>query len=285
MTAATATAARRTPTAGAVGVGLLAFIVLACAVGPLLHGVSSTDLVGAPLSPPSPAHPLGTDAFGRDVLARTLEGGRVDLVVMVLAASVPLLTGTVIGTFSGLAAGTWVDRVLMRLVDALLAFPFTILILALAVAFDGVGGFLFLPEGVPAVLVAFYLTNWAGYARIARGEALSLRQRDFVVAARVSGLRGWTILRRHVLPNVLPATVTYALSDAVVVIGVVASLPFLGAGVRPPSPEWGSIVYEGRAAVSQAPWICLGPGVAILLTGLAIRLIGRHSRWIEGQRG
>ncbi|MBN6054902.1 ABC transporter permease, partial [Nonomuraea sp. RK-328] len=263
---------------------LLLAIVAACALGPFIYTTSSTELVGLPLSAPSWDHPLGTDAFGRDVLARTLEGGRVDLVIALLAVTVPFLTGTLLGIVSGLAAGSWLDRLLMRVVDAMLAFPFPILILALAVTFGDLGQVLFLPSGVAAMLVAFYAANWSVYARIARGETLALRERDFVVAARLSGLSAWTIQRRHIFPNVVPATFTYALSDVVVVIGVVASLPFLGAGVQPPAPEWGSIIYEGRTVISQAPWVCLGPGLAIVITGLSVRLIGRNSRWIEGPR-
>jgi peptide/nickel transport system permease protein len=126
--------------------------------------------------------------------------------------------------------------------------------------------------------VALFLTSWSVYARIARGETLALRERDFLVAARVSGLSWWTIVRRHIFPNVLPATLTYALSDAVLVIGVIASLPFLGAGVQPPTPEWGSIIYDGRSVLSEAPWVCLGPGLFIVCSGIAVRLMGQGSR-------
>jgi peptide/nickel transport system permease protein len=227
---------------------------------------------------------LGTDAFGRDVLARTLQGGRIDLAVALLAVTVPFLTGTLIGVASGLRANSLLDRALMRLVDAMLAFPFPILILALAVIFADLGQVGFVPGGVAAMLLAFYAANWSVYARIARAETVALSARDFVVAARVSGLTTWTIQRRHVLPNVVPATFTYALSDAVIVIGVVAALPFLGAGVQLPTAEWGNILYEGRGVMTSAPWIVLGPGAALALTGTGIRLIGRRSRWIEGQQ-
>ncbi len=266
------------------GVLLLGFVVVACVFGPLVYTTSSTELVSNPLAAPTLQHPLGTDAFGRDVLARTLHGGRIDLAVALLAVTIPFLTGTLIGVMSGLRANSLLDRALMRLVDAMLAFPFPILILALAVVFGDVGRVGFVPGGVLAMLLAFYVANWAVYARIARAETLALSERDFVVAARVSGLKTWTIQRRHVLPNVLPATFTYVLSDAVLVIGVVAALPFLGAGVQPPTAEWGTILYEGRGVMTTAPWIVLGPGIALALTGAGIRLIGRRSRWIEGQQ-
>lgn len=260
------------------GTVLLGFTVAVCVLGPLLITTSTTDFVGVPLSSPSPAHPFGTDAFGRDVFIRTLAGGRLDLGVAFVGVAVPLLVGTLIGIASGLVAGSLLDRVVMRTVDAILAFPFNILILALAVVMGQSTTFWFLPAGVPGILVALFLTSWSVYARIARGETLSIRQRDFLVAAQVSGLTWWTVVRRHIYPNVLPATLTYALSDAVLVIGVIAALPFLGAGVQPPTPEWGSIIYDGRSVLSDAPWVCLGPGAFIVLTGIAVRLMGQGSR-------
>jgi ABC-type dipeptide/oligopeptide/nickel transport system permease subunit len=260
------------------GAALLGGIIALCVVGPLLISTSTTGFGGLPLSGPSFAHPFGTDAFGRDVFIRVLVGGRIDLGVAFIGVTVPLLVGTVIGIASGLVAGSLLDRVIMRTVDAILAFPFNILILALAVVLGQSTTFWILPAGVPGILVALFLTSWSVYARIARGETLSLRQRDFLVAARVSGLSWWTIVRRHIFPNVLPATLTYALSDAVLVIGVIAALPFLGAGVQPPTPEWGSIIYDGRSVLSEAPWVCFGPGLFIVCTGIAVRLMGQGSR-------
>ncbi|MBU8808297.1 ABC transporter permease [Mycolicibacterium goodii] len=272
----------RTFAAGAV---LLGTIVALCVLAPLVLTTSTTDFVGVPLSAPSPTHPFGTDAFGRDVFSRTLVGGRLDLGVAFIGVVVPLLVGTVIGIASGLVAGSLLDRVVMRTVDAILAFPFNILILALAVVLGQSTTFWFLPAGVPGILVALFLTSWSVYARIARGETLALRERDFLVAARVSGLSWWTIVRRHIFPNVLPATLTYALSDAVLVIGVIAALPFLGAGVQPPTPEWGSIIYDGRSVLREAPWVCLGPGLFIVCTGIAVRLMGQGSRVLsEGSK-
>ncbi|MBO0680453.1 ABC transporter permease [Mycolicibacterium sp. S2-37] len=262
----------------AAGAALLGAIVALCVLAPLFVTTSTTDFVGIPLSAPSLTHPFGTDAFGRDVFIRTLVGGRLDLGVAFIGVVVPLLAGTVIGIASGLVAGSLLDRVVMRTVDAILAFPFNILILALAVVMGQTTSLWFLPAGVPGILVALFLTSWSVYARIARGETLALRQRDFLVAARVSGLSWWTIVRRHIFPNVLPATLTYGLSDAVLVIGVIAALPFLGAGVQPPTPEWGSIIYDGRSVLSEAPWVCLGPGVFIVCTGIAVRLMGQGSR-------
>ncbi|SEP61344.1 ABC transporter permease [Mycolicibacterium nivoides] len=269
----------------AAGAGLFGTIVALCVLVPLFVTTSTTDFVGIPLTGPSLAHPFGTDAFGRDVFIRTLIGGRLDLGVAFIGVVVPLLVGTVVGIASGLVAGSLLDRVIMRTVDAILAFPFNILILALAVVIGQSTTFWILPPGVPGILVALFLTSWSVYARIARGETLSLRQRDFLVAARVSGLSWWTTVRRHIFPNVLPATLTYGLSDAVLVIGVIAALPFLGAGVQPPTPEWGSIIYDGRSVLSEAPWVCLGPGLFIVCTGIAVRLMGQGSRVLsEGDK-
>lgn len=269
--------ARRRHGRGTAGAVLLAVVVLACVVGPLLSPYSAQEFVAAPLLGPSPSHPFGTDALGRDVLVRTLLGGRVDLVVALLGVLVPLLTGTLIGVLSGLAAGSWVDTALMRLVDAVLAFPFNILILALVVALGPNASLGPLPAGVPALLAGLFLTSWSVYARIARGQTLALRDREFLVAARLLGYRRTRIVCRHVLPNVLATTGTYAISDVVIVVSVTASLPFLGAGVQPPAPEWGSLMFDGRDVLSQAPWVCLGPGLMLMLTGIAVRLIGQSA--------
>ncbi|GAA3664143.1 ABC transporter permease [Nocardioides ginsengisoli] len=273
---------RRASRTFAIGAGLLLVITLACFLWPPLSGVSTTDFVGTPLQAPSVQHPFGTDNFGRDVFVRTMAGGRLDLVVAALGVTVPLIFGTFLGVVSGLAAGTVLDRVIMRIVDAILAFPFAILILALSVVIGPDWNLWVLPAGAPAILVALFVTSWSVYARIARGETLSIRQRDFVVAAQVTGLSRWTVVRRHLLPNVLPATFTYALSDVVLVIGVIASLPFLGAGVQPPTPEWGSIIYDGRSLLGQAPWVSLCPGLVVVATGIAVRLMGQGSRILSG---
>ncbi|MGW9438076.1 ABC transporter permease [Streptomyces sp. NPDC055607] len=273
---------RRFDPAFVAGATIILVIATACAVWPAVSGVSTTGFVAAPLQPPSLSHPFGTDDYGRDVFVRTLAGGRIDLSVAAVGVTVPLVFGTVVGIVSGMLAGSWADRVIMRVVDAILAFPFTILILALSVVIGPSWHLWGLPAGVPSILVALFVTSWSVYARLARGETLSIRQRDFIVAARVTGLGRWTVIHRHVLPNALPATLTYALSDVVLVVGVIAALPFLGAGVQPPTPEWGGIIYDGRSLLGQAPWISLCPGAVLVLTGLGVRLMGQGSRVLRG---
>lgn len=263
-------------------VGGLALIVLACVLLPFTKPYGPNDFVGMPFAPPSWDMPFGTDQFGRDVFLRSLAGGQIDLLVAVIGVTIPLTIGTAIGVFSGYRAGTWIDAVIMRIVDAILAFPFTILILALAVILGADVTWGFLPPGLPALFIALFITSWTVYARIARAETLSLRSRDFVVAAEVSGLRKWTIVVRHLVPNVLPATITYALSDAVLLIGVTASLPFLGAGVQPPTAEWGGIIYDGRPYLASAPWVSLGPGLMLIITGVLIRVAGQNLRIVRG---
>lgn len=258
-----------------VGAALLAAVALLSVVVPILSPYGTSDIVAPALQGPSGAHPFGTDAFGRDVMTRTFAAGRVDLFVAVVAVAVPLVVGTLIGVASGAAERRWIDSAVMRVVDAILAFPFIVLVLALVVVIGPVGKIGPLPAGLPSLFVAIFVTSWSVYARLARGQTLSLRERDFVVAARLLGYSKWRIVRRHLMPNVFATTATYAVSDVVLIIVVTASLPFLGAGVLPPDPEWGSIMYDGRAELATAPWISVAPGVMLALTGLAVSLIAR----------
>lgn len=258
-----------------VGCVLLGLIVVLSIVVPLVSPYATDAFVASPLESPSWSHPFGTDAFGRDVMTRTFAAGRVDLFVAAVGVAVPLVMGTLIGVVSGAARRRWVDTALMRLVDAILAFPFIILVLALVVVIGPTRKIGPLPAGLPSLFVAVFATSWAVYARLARGQVLSLRQREFVVAARLLGYSKWRIVRRHLMPNVFATTATYAVSDVVLIIVLTASLPFLGAGVQPPAPEWGSIMFEGGSLLATAPWISLAPGVMLALTGLAVSLIAR----------
>jgi peptide/nickel transport system permease protein len=253
------------------GVGLIAAIVLLCIVVPLVWPYS-TDELGAPLQSPSFSHPFGTDAVGRDVFVRTFAGGRIDLGVAVAGVGTSLVVGTLIGILAGISA-RWVDGTVMRLVDAFIAFPFLILALMLVVVIGPDRSVAFLPTGLPATFVAIVAVGWAWYARLARGEALSLRSRDYVVAARLLGFSTPRIVLRHLLPSVVRVTGTYAVGDAILAVIVVASLAFLGAGVQPPTPEWGSLMFEGRGYLGSAWWITVFPGVILALTGIALSLV------------
>jgi peptide/nickel transport system permease protein len=209
-------------------------------------------------------YPLGTDIFGRDVLTRLFYGARVSLVVAASALIVGGGVGLILGVLSGYIGGR-VDMLLMRIVDAALAFPTILFALLLAVT---------LGQGLRTLIIAVSLILWARFARVVRGEVLSLKARDFVALARVHGCSPLRIMATHLLPNILNTFMVLMTLYVGVVIVAEASLSFLGAGVPPPMPSWGLMVAEGRGKIASAWWISLIPGIAITLTVFAFNLFG-----------
>jgi len=212
----------------------------------------------------SSEHPLGTDKLGRDILSRILYGGRVSLLVGIATVALSLGIGFVIGSLAGLFGG-WFDQILMRLADILMAFPGILL----AIAFTAVLG-----PGLDHVILALCLIGWTGYARLVRAEILSLREREFIHAARALGCGPQRIVVRHLLPNLFPPLViqaTFGMAAAIVAEG---SLSFLGLGVEPPRPSWGAMLNEGRQFLLVAPHLTSYPGIALMLTVVALNLIG-----------
>jgi len=207
---------------------------------------------------------LGTDVFGRDVLSRLFYGARVSMIVSALALTVGGGVGLVIGIVSGYVGGR-VDNLLMRIVDAALAFPAILFALLLAVTMG---------QGLRTIVIAISLLLWARFARVVRGEVLALKQRDFIALARVHGCSPVRIMVTHILPNVMNTFMVLLTLYVGVVIVAEASLSFLGAGVPPPTPSWGLMVAEGRGKIASAWWISLIPGVAITLVVLAFNLFG-----------
>ena len=256
-----------------VGIAMLSTIVILCLVIPVVWPDSPNALVAPPFQSPSMRHPFGTDSVGRDVFVRVFAGGRLDLVVATGVIGVSLVLGTVLGTLSGATTTRGLDALLMRVVDALIAFPFVILILVLVVLIGPARTIGPMPAGLPATVIAFLLVGWAYYARLARAQTLALRGSDHVVAARVLGYSQSRIIARHLAPGVARVTAAYAVGDAILAVVVIASLAFLGAGVQPPTPEWGNIMYEGRAFVATAWWITVAPGLMLAITGVALSLV------------
>jgi peptide/nickel transport system permease protein len=261
---ATLTAPLRLNRTLAAGLVLLGLIVLAAVCAPLLTSWDpiQQDLTRA-LLPPGNGHLLGTDQLGRDVFARLLHGARVDLRVGALAVLFPFLIGTTLGLLAGWFGG-WFDLVLMRVVDMVVAFPFFVLVIALVFA---------LGSGTSSIYIAITLVGWVAYARIVRGEVLVAKEQEYALAARASGLPTWRILLRHLLPNVMLQAFVFAMSDVVLCILAIVTLGYLGLGVPPPTPDWGSMIQEGQAFILTKWYLAAVPGLAVVVTGLSLALI------------
>jgi peptide/nickel transport system permease protein len=248
-----------------VGLALTVLLVLAAVLAPWLapYAPDAQDLRSR-LRPPSPEHWFGTDEFGRDVLSRVLFGARISL----LTGLVPVITGLVVGTSLGLLAGFyrgWLDDVLMRVMDVLLAFPS--LLLALAV----VGT---LGPGMVNAVIAVAIVSVPGYARLARSVVLAAREEEYVHAARAQGAHDPRLMLKHVLPATLgPLTVQATLGIGFAILSM-AGLSFLGLGVQPPTSDWGEMLSRGRRFLPGSSWLLLYPGAAISLTVLAFNLLG-----------
>lgn len=243
---------------------LAAAALLAVGAAALYPSAGSRIDLAEGLARPALDHPLGQDKLGRDVLARTMAGARVSLTVALAAVVVSVTIGTGIGAAAGFAGGT-LDLVLMRVVDVLLAFPGLLLAIALAGA---------LGPGIGNVILALSVIGWTGYARLVRGEVRRIRSREHVEAAYALGLRPGVVLWRHILPLVAAPVAVQAAFGAASAVVAEASLSFLGLGVQPPSPSWGSMLAEARSFVVEAPHLVIAPGLAITAFVLLLQLLG-----------
>ena len=226
------------------------------------------------LEPPSSQFWLGTDRLGRDVFSRLLFGGRISLWVGFVAVGISISIGTTLGLISGYFR-RWVDEAIMRVVDVMLCFPSFFLILAVIA---------FLEPDLTNIMIVIGLTSWMGVTRLVRAETLSLREREFVDAARLAGTPTSKILFRHLLPNALaPVLITATLGVAGAIL-VESSLSFLGLGVQPPTASWGNMLMEGKSVIESAPWLSVYPGLAILITVLGYNLLGESLRDIFDPR-
>ncbi len=221
------------------------------------------------LVPPSHAHLLGTDDIGRDVLSRIIYGARISLSVGLVAVAIALIVGVPFGLVAAYYGG-WVDDVLMRVTDAVISIPALVLALSITVA---------LRPGLTNVMAAIGIVYTPAFARLARGEALSIREQEYVNAARVIGVRPWRMMLVHILPNVTSPIIVLASLRVASAIVTEASLSFLGAGVPPPAASWGGMLKTSYQYTETAPWLAIMPGLAIFITVMAINILG------DGLRG
>jgi peptide/nickel transport system permease protein len=248
-----------------IGLAGIALLALAAAFAPLILSGDPIKLnLAEGLQPPSLAHWFGTDQLGRDVLTRVIYGARVDLQIGAIGVAIPLAIGLVLGLLAAYFGG-WVDALIGRLIDVVIAFPFLVLVIAIVAM---------LGPGLINLYIAISLVSWVLYARIVRGEVLALRSREYVLAARSLGFGDARIMFRHVLPNAIAPAFVFAMSDFALDVQLGATLTFFGLGVQAPTPEWGLMIAEGRNLMFTAPWIVIFPGLAIIVVSFLVSLIG-----------
>lgn len=257
------------------GLVLIFALVVFAVIGPYVapYDPYTTDPINK-LEDPSKAHVFGTDNLGRDILTRVLYGARISMTIAVI---ILLVSGT-IGTFIGIIAGYFgggIDNILMRITDIFLAFPRLILAMAVAAA---------LGRSLNNVVLAVAFTTWTIFARLARGQALAVKEEDYVEAARASGATNWRILSVHVLPLCISPVIIQGTIAMGGIILIVAGLGFVGFGAQPPTPEWGVMVSDGRNYLPTAWWACVFPGLAIMFTVLGFNLLGDGVRDILDPR-
>ena len=226
------------------------------------------------LLPPNGTHLFGTDQLGRDLFSRVIYGIRIDLVVGFIITFVPMIYGVAIGALAGYYGGV-LDGVLMRLLDTAIAFPFLVLIIVVIAI---------LGPGVHSIYIAVFLVAWTMYARLARAEMLVERSKDYMLAAKTLGYPTSRIIFRHALPNIIGSSVVFSMADFDLNILLLSGLSFLGLGIQPPEPEWGAMVAEGRDFIFENWWICTLPGLAIVVAGTSLSLIGDGLARRLGQR-
>lgn len=226
--------------------------------------LDSSQVVERMLLSPSSAHPFGTDRLGRDVLARIIYGARISLAVGVVAVSISVIIGLIMGALAAYYGGLW-DAIIMRLADVFLAFPYILFAIALIAV---------LGRGYINVFIAIGLLGWPSIARVFRGSILSVKENEYVDAARALGASDLRIMARHIMPNAVAPIIVYGTMSIGGAILTEAALSFLGMGVQPPTPSWGLMLSEARAFLFTAPWLMIYPGAAILTTVLAYVLLG-----------
>jgi len=250
------------------GAGIVLVMFLMAAAASFSSADPAAIDVGQSLLPPSMKHPFGTDDLGREVFIRMLYGARISLLVGFVAVGISTIIGIILGALAGYY-GSWVDAVVMRFVDIMLCFPTFFLILAVIA---------FLNPSIWNIMIVIGLTSWMGVARLIRAEFLSLRQRDFVLAAQALGASDLRLIFRHILPNAMSPILVSATLGVAGAILTESALSFLGIGVQPPTPSWGNMLIVGKQTLGSAWWLSVFPGLAILITVLGYNLLGEGVR-------
>jgi peptide/nickel transport system permease protein len=244
---------------------VLALIILMAVLAPVISPYDPTQQSWrAVRQAPSLAHLFGTDEVGRDIFARIIFGARASLAAGLVSVAIAVLAGVPLGLLAGYLGG-WIDMAISRLTDAMLACPFLILAIALAA---------FLGPSLQNAMIAIGITATPVFVRLTRGQVLSIKDEDYVEAARAVGNRKWRIALFHILPNVMPQLLVQATLTVATAIIAEASLSFLGLGQQPPAPSWGSMLNSAQRFLTQAPWMAIFPGLAIFVTVLSFNLIG-----------
>ncbi|MFE4712743.1 MULTISPECIES: ABC transporter permease [unclassified Paenibacillus] len=216
------------------------------------------------LQPPSSEHWLGTDQLGRDLFTRLIYAARTDLKIMVLAEIIPFCTGIFLGMLAGYY-GKWVDTVISLVTDTFIAFPFYLIVIIVAFASGA---------GQKGIYITFILVGWIVFARVTRGLSASFRKQEWVASAQTMGIPGVKIILRHLLPNVLPQAVVVLMTDMVGLLVAIVTLGYLGIGIAPPTPDWGTMISDGQSFITTAWWLSAVPGIAVVYTGIALSLVG-----------
>ncbi|PIU83549.1 MAG: peptide ABC transporter permease [Elusimicrobia bacterium CG06_land_8_20_14_3_00_38_11] len=252
-----------------VGILIIVALILTAIFSPLISTHNPIEgIISERLQPPSKNHFLGTDEMGRDVFSRMVYGTRISISIGIIAVGISVIVGTFFGLVSGYFGGK-IDTVIMRFVDIMLCFP-TFFLILMVIAF--------LEPNIYNVMVVIGLTSWPGLARLVRGETLSVKERDFIIAAKGLGLKKRRIIFVHILPNVIAPVIVAGILGVGAAILTESGLSFLGLGVQPPTPSWGNILTSGKDYIHIAWWLSLFPGLAILITVLSWNLLGEGLR-------
>lgn len=247
------------------GTLMLALLVLLAVFIPFISPYQPSEQnLSAFLQPPSAEHWLGTDQLGRDLFTRLIYAARTDLKIMVLAEIIPFCTGLFLGMVAGYY-GKWLDTVITLITDTFIAFPFYLIVIIVAFASGA---------GERGIYITFILVGWIVFARVTRGLTASFRQQEWVASAQTLGLPGIRIILRHILPNVLPQAIVVLMTDMVGLLVAIVTLGYLGIGITPPTPDWGTMISDGQSFITTAWWLSAVPGFAVVYTGIALSLVG-----------